>query len=145
MCIDIDLSLTLHSVLSLPLNNIGSYDCMLCCWALLECPSVLLIGKKLSSCRNCVHTQTIPIMLMRRFVVPDETFAPLDPASKSQVMAKLKEFCKKSIVLLIYHADVGRGISSDAPAGDEECIPSNSFFDQNLHVENKHLTTRPLC
>lgn len=71
----------------------------------------------------------------------DETMAPLDPASKSQVMAKLKAFCKESIVLVIYHTDVGASESED----DEECVPSNSFFDYNLHVENKHLTTRPVC
>lgn len=80
-----------------------------------ECPSVLLV---------------------------DETMAPLDPASKSQVMSKLKSFCGDSVVLVIYHTDVGSGATSD---GEEECVPSNSFFDHNLHVENKHLTTRPVC
>lgn len=82
-----------------------------------ECPSVLLV---------------------------DETMAPLDPASKSQVMSKLKAFCSESVVLVIYHTDVGR--TSDATSqDDDECVPSNSFFDYNLHVENKHLTTRPVC
>lgn len=66
--------------------------------------------------------------------------APLDPASKSQVMAKLKAFCHESIVLVIYHTDVGL-----ADADSKECVPSNSFFDHNLHVENKHMTTRPVC
>ncbi|KAL7546346.1 hypothetical protein ACHAWF_009681 [Thalassiosira exigua] len=74
----------------------------------------------------------------------DETMAPLDPASKSRVMSKLKAFCQESVVLVIYHTDVGRGPSSDG-APDNECVPSNSFFDHNLHVEKKHLTTRPVC
>lgn len=83
-----------------------------------ECPSVLLV---------------------------DETMAPLDPASKSQVMSKLKAFCQGSVVLVIYHTDVGRGTASDDTSEDDECVPSNSFFDHNLHVENKHLTARPVC
>jgi len=78
-----------------------------------ECPSVLLV---------------------------DETMAPLDPASKSQVMSKLKDFCEGSVVLVIYHTDVGASDSDD-----DECVPSNSFFDHNLHVVDKHLTTRPVC
>mmetsp|Transcript_46039 Transcript_46039/g.97689 ORF Transcript_46039/g.97689 Transcript_46039/m.97689 type:complete len:1010 (+) Transcript_46039:267-3296(+) len=80
----------------------------------------------------------------------DETMAPLDPASKSQVMSKLKSFCHESVVLVIYHTDVGRGATASADAsgsnGDgKECVPSNSFFDHNLHVENKRLATRPVC
>lgn len=68
-------------------------------------------------------------------------------ASKSQVMSKLKNFCQESVVLVIYHTDVGRGPGSDttATSEDEECVPSNNFFDHNLHVENKHLTTRAVC
>ena len=87
-----------------------------------ECPSVLLV---------------------------DETMAPLDPTSKSQVMSKLKAFCNKSVVLVIYHTDVGRveATDDDTPeaASAEECVPSNNFFDHNLHVVDKHLTTRPVC
>jgi len=88
-----------------------------------ECPSVLLV---------------------------DETMAPLDPTSKSQVMSKLKAFCDNSVVLVIYHTDVGRVDASDhdiseAAASAEECVPSNNFFDHNLHVVDKHLTTRPVC
>jgi len=83
-----------------------------------ECPSVLLV---------------------------DETMAPLDPASKSQVMSKLKSFCNKSVVLVIYHTDVGASSSAASEDDDDECVPSNSFFDHNLHVENKHLITRPVC
>ena len=87
-----------------------------------ECPSVLLV---------------------------DETMAPLDPTSKSQVMSKLKAFCDKSVVLVIYHTDVGRVEASDEDSletiGVEECVPSNNFFDHNLHVVDKHLTTRPVC
>lgn len=71
----------------------------------------------------------------------DETMAPLDPASKSHVMAKLKEFCHESVVLVIYHTDVNQQAEED----DTECVPSTNFFDHNLHVENKRLTTRPVC
>lgn len=82
-----------------------------------ECPSVLLV---------------------------DETMAPLDPRSKSLVMAKLKAFCEGSVVIVIYHTDVG--IEQEGEAGKTvECVPSNDFFDGNIHVENKMLNIRPLC
>ncbi|KAL7458372.1 hypothetical protein ACHAWC_010625 [Mediolabrus comicus] len=70
----------------------------------------------------------------------DETFAPLDPASKSDVMARLKSFCKDSVVLVIYHTDVGASNSDD-----DECVPSSGFFTHNLHVMNNHLVNRPVC
>ncbi len=80
-----------------------------------------------------------------RFPV-DETMAPLDPASKAQIMSKLKAFCKHSVVLVIYHTDVGRGPSlSDPTSKEDACVHSNSFFDFNLHVFEKHLVTRPVC
>jgi ABC-type Mn2+/Zn2+ transport system ATPase subunit len=77
----------------------------------------------------------------------DETMAPLDPKSKSQVMSKLKEFCSNSVVLVIYHTDVGRGKElKDAESFElEECVASNGFFDHNLHVSNKHMMHRPVC
>jgi len=68
----------------------------------------------------------------------DETFAPLDPASKSDVMSRLKAFCADSVVLVIYHTDVGT-------SSDEECVPSSGFFTHNLHVMNNHLVNRPVC
>ena len=84
-----------------------------------ECPSVLLV---------------------------DETMAPLDPTSKNQVMEKLKAFCTDSIVLVIYHTDVGRTTSETEEKTEvEECVPSNNFFDHNLHVVDNHLQTRPVC
>ena len=76
----------------------------------------------------------------------DETMAPLDPASKSLVMGKLKAFCRDSVVLVIYHTDVGRSVSGGD--GEEqveiECV-SNNFFHHNLHVENRMLMRRPVC
>ena len=77
----------------------------------------------------------------------DETFAPLDPASKSLVMGKLKSFCRDSVVLVIYHTDVGRSVSGgDGEDQVEiECVPSNNFFHHNLHVENRMLTRRSVC
>ena len=83
-----------------------------------------------------------------KVLLVDETMAPLDPSSKSQVMSKLKAFCQESVVLVIYHTDVGRGpATSSDPTSEvtEECVPSNDFFDRNLHVVDKHLTTRPVC
>jgi hypothetical protein len=83
------------------------------------------------------------------FFAVDETMAPLDPRSKSQVMSKLKAFCKDSIVLVIYHTDVSSLSSSDGGTvvhdDTTSCIPSNSFFDYNLHVIDKQLVTRPVC
>merc|ERR1719291_1017612 len=72
----------------------------------------------------------------------DETMAPLDPTSKSQVMAKLKDFCSSSVVLIIYHTDANQRAKENEEA---ECVPSTNFFDYNLHVENKQLITRPVC
>lgn len=73
--------------------------------------------------------------------------APLDPASKSQVMSRLKQFCNESVVLVIYHTDVGRNADEGATnyVGKRECVPSNNFFNHNIHVENKHLIHRPVC
>eukprot|EP00934_Nitzschia_sp_Nitz4_P006733 Nitzschia sp. Nitz4//scaffold3_size479765//445132//447785//NITZ4_000188-RA/size479765-augustus-gene-1.588-mRNA-1//1//CDS//3329551022//6723//frame0 len=74
----------------------------------------------------------------------DETMAPLDPRSKSLVMSKLKAFCSASVVIVIYHTDVGRGMEGES--GDTvECVPSNDFFDANIHVENKTVRLRPVC
>lgn len=74
----------------------------------------------------------------------DETFAPLDPDSKSLVMRKLKEFCSNSIVLVIYHADVKMDEMGDEKKEDS-CVPSSDFFDHNLHVENGVLSLKPVC
>lgn len=77
--------------------------------------------------------------------------APLDPSSKSQVMERLKQFCSDSIVLVIYHTDVGRGKDttndSNSAASElrEECVPSNGFFDHNLHVVNGKMIHRSVC
>lgn len=73
----------------------------------------------------------------------DETMAPLDPRSKSLVMAQIKSFCAGSVVVVIYHTDVGR----EKEKGGEivECVPSNDFFDGNIHVEDKMMHLRPLC
>ena len=94
-----------------------------------------------SSLRRTSLTQ-----FLSSFFLVDETMAPLDPASKGQVMHKLKSFCKDSVVLVIYHTDAGRGPSPSDPTSDEDaCVPGNSFFDYNLHVVDKHLVTRPVC
>lgn len=72
----------------------------------------------------------------------DETMAPLDPNSKSLVMSKLKAFCKGSIIIVIYHTDV-RG--SDDEEEIDECVPSNNFFDGNIHLESRTINMRALC
>ena len=65
----------------------------------------------------------------------DETFAPLDPASKEVVMAKLKLFCKESIIIVIYHTDIGQG----------NCVHSNDFFDLNVHLEKGVVQVKDTC
>jgi energy-coupling factor transporter ATP-binding protein EcfA2 len=75
----------------------------------------------------------------------DETMAPLDPRSKSLVMAKIKSFCAGSVVIVIYHTDVGRDKESEESGEVIECVPSNDFFDGNIHVEDKMMHLRPVC
>jgi energy-coupling factor transporter ATP-binding protein EcfA2 len=76
----------------------------------------------------------------------DETMAPLDPRSKSLVMSSIKSFCSGSVVIVIYHTDVGREQAAEEGSGDlVECVPSNDFFDGNIHVENKMMHLRPVC
>jgi ABC-type Mn2+/Zn2+ transport system ATPase subunit len=76
----------------------------------------------------------------------DETFAPLDPDSKSFVMQKLKSFCSQSIVLVIYHADVKSSDGGDTiDGGVDECVESSNFFDSNIHVEDGKLSLRNVC
>jgi hypothetical protein len=86
----------------------------------------------------------------------DETLAPLDPTSKVLVMQRIKAFCSGSIVIVIYHNDVADNAvdfladeSNDDRSFAEDisqtCVPSNNFFDDNLHVENGILIRRSLC
>jgi len=82
-----------------------------------------------------LHDQCPSVLLI------DETMAPLDPTSKSLVMSKLKAFCKKSVVIVIYHTDV----MEDKEGESVECVPSNNFFDENIHLENRTLNKRALC
>lgn len=128
----------------------------------------------------CVST-----FLNSQFSFLDETMAPLDPASKSQVMSRLKDFCSRSVVLVrlpcleallgddarmlskntvlrltplmvpyflqvIYHTDVGNGKEKSRKNTTivepmQECVPSNGFFDHNLHVVNKRMIHRSVC
>lgn len=73
----------------------------------------------------------------------DETMAPLDPASKLLVMAKLKSFCAASVVIVIYHTDVGREVDIEGRSVD--CVPSTDFFDQNIHLVNGLISIRRTC
>lgn len=73
----------------------------------------------------------------------DETMAPLDPASKELVMAKLKLFCQDSIVLVIYHTDVGQG--KEVAGKTVDCVPSNNFFEKNIHLEKGLVHVRDTC
>lgn len=74
----------------------------------------------------------------------DETMAPLDPASKALVMSKLKAFCKDSVVIVIYHTDVGKDVK-DEETKARDCVPSSGFFDKNLHLEKGQILIRPTC
>uniref|UniRef100_A0A6T6HVF1 ABC transporter domain-containing protein n=1 Tax=Craspedostauros australis TaxID=1486917 RepID=A0A6T6HVF1_9STRA len=74
----------------------------------------------------------------------DETMAPLDPSSKVQVMSRLKNFCHGSVMIVIYHTDVGQ--EQETEQGElVECVPSNNFFDGNIHVEHQMVHLRPVC
>ena len=73
----------------------------------------------------------------------DETMAPLDPASKELVMSKLKKFCAKSIIIVIYHTDVGQGKEVEGKIVD--CVRSNDFFDKNIHLEKGVVHIRDTC
>ena len=84
------------------------------------------------------------LLLLLFPVLIDETLAPLDPTSKQLVMAKLKDFCKGSIIIVIYHADIGHGQETNE-GGKIECVPSSNFFDHNLHLENQNIKVRPVC
>lgn len=71
----------------------------------------------------------------------DETLAPLDPGSKSLVMSRLKTFCADSVVVVIYHTDVRENEEGESI----DCVPSNDFFDENIHLVNHTLVHRPVC
>jgi energy-coupling factor transporter ATP-binding protein EcfA2 len=75
----------------------------------------------------------------------DETMAPLDPDSKALVMEKLKKFCNESIIIVIYHTDVGRDTDAGPDAKSVACIPSNDFFDKNIHLEKGFLLVKDTC
>lgn len=75
----------------------------------------------------------------------DETMAPLDPASKSTVMKKLKSFCQDSIVLVIYHTDVTQDKERNGSVTKGDCVPSSGFFDYNIHLDHGLLHVRPTC
>lgn len=55
-------------------------------------------------------------------------------------------FC---ITQVIYHTDVGRGKDTETEGNTSEalegCVPSNDFFDKNLHVVNGHIMHRRMC
>jgi energy-coupling factor transporter ATP-binding protein EcfA2 len=74
----------------------------------------------------------------------DETMAPLDPSSKALVMGKIKDFCSHSIVIVIYHTDVGRE-TTDEGGKAVECVPSNEFFNKNIHLEAGVVHIRSVC
>lgn len=74
----------------------------------------------------------------------DETMAPLDPSSKALVMGKIKDFCSHSIVIVIYHTDVGRE-TTDEGGNSVECVPSNDFFNKNIHLEAGVVHIRSVC
>mmetsp|Transcript_10613 Transcript_10613/g.19597 ORF Transcript_10613/g.19597 Transcript_10613/m.19597 type:complete len:828 (-) Transcript_10613:18-2501(-) len=67
-------------------------------------------------------------------LIIDEAFAPLDPRSKMLVQQKLKDFCKSSLTLVIYHSDAS-----------EKCVSGGDFFDENLHFGNGTASLIPVC
>jgi hypothetical protein len=89
----------------------------------------------------------------------DEGFAALDPRAKALVRSKLKAFCKRSLVLVIYHTDAsahsndsnltsaaaGEGAMASTDEGGSRCLPAGGFFDANLHFDGGVAALRPLC
>ncbi|CAJ1354341.1 unnamed protein product [Effrenium voratum] len=69
-----------------------------------------------------------------KVILLDEVFAPLDPGSKLLVQQLLKERCSESLILVIYHTGDGT-----------QCVSSNNFFDDNLHVSNGSAHLVGLC
>ena len=64
-------------------------------------------------------------------------------------MQRLKNFCRNSIVLVIYHFDadvtkVTEGNKEDIRKEDD-CVPSSNFFDASLHVKDGNLLLRSVC
>ena len=92
---------------------------------------------KVELVRRVFMLDTCPALLLI-----DETMAPLDPESKSLVMKKLKSFCSKSIIIVIYHTDVGAG---DSAGGKVDCVPSSDFFDKNIHLDKGIVHIRDTC
>lgn len=60
-------------------------------------------------------------------------------------MEKIKNFCEGSIVLVIYHADVGVKQEDNQKTNDDACVQSSNFFDANIHVQNGALMLRTVC
>ena len=74
----------------------------------------------------------------------DKTMAPLNPLLKSLVMSKLKGFYVDSVVIAVYHTVVSR--EQEGEEGETiKCVPSNDFFNSNIHVENQMINLHPGC
>ena len=99
---------------------------------------------KVELVRRVLSGQTCPGII---FI--DETLAPLDPSSKRTVMAQLKSECRRSLILVIYHADTQRDDTTslhDTHVVDtRDCVQSQDFFDANIHFENGTVRYRNLC
>ena len=93
---------------------------------------------KVELVRKVLLSDTCPDVLL-----VDETMAPLDPVSKALVMNKLKTFCNESVVIVIYHTDVG--VDKQVEGKAVECIPSNDFFDKNIHIDRGVVLMRDTC
>ena len=69
----------------------------------------------------------------------DEGFAALDPHSKAVVQRKLKQFCRASLVLVIYHTD-----HKSSMGDSKSCVPA-AYFDEALHFDNETATITEVC
>merc|ERR1712070_696516 len=86
----------------------------------------------------------------------DEPFAALDPASKAAIMRKLKAFCRKSVLIVVYHPEAEPGNSRVADGGnqgqpgstevsDAVCSTGAAFFDAVLEVRDGKLLPPTPC
>ena len=70
-----------------------------------------------------------------RVLLIDEALGPLDAGAKGNIQAKLKAFCRHSLLLVIHHAEAGAITRCVAPG----------FYDGEIRLESGLLTEHPVC
>ena len=70
-----------------------------------------------------------------RVLLIDEALGPLDAGAKGNIQARLKAFCRHSLLLVIHHAEAGAVTRCVAPG----------FYDGEIRLESGLLTEHPVC